>query len=387
MNDNAAPPRRETISSLQIVRALCMIAILCVHTTANATLLMKQSEYYAVYNFLNVFMRFGTPTFIFLSGFVLFYNYYELPFNAGRIGRFYVRRMKFILLPYFLASIFYYLLAYYLNHRDLTLTEALRQFGGQLLVGKTFFHLYFVFINVQFYLFFPLALWCLKKAPGLLKGGVPLGLALQYGFVILNEYEWHVPNSGSWMFSYLSYYLLGAFLGSYYPKIKGWIVAGRENATKARVVFWALLWCAWLAAALSNVAIYYRQRMFGTRYPVLLYDFLWNAHTYLGAAVLLQAAFFIHRRFPQGVVRTLSLLGSLSFGIYLAHPFFLVLYEHRPPSTGSSVLIHAWYAGKFLFVLGCSWLTVGFIARYVPFSWVILGISPPAGTRIEASER
>ncbi|TVX99190.1 acyltransferase [Cohnella terricola] len=367
--------RRENLAPLQIVRALCIIAVLCVHSTSNAIAEMKESNYYLVYNFLNTFMRYGTPTFIFLSSFVLFYNYYEAPLTGGRIGRFYGRRLKFILLPYFLFSVFYYLVAYELNHYDLSLAEAIGQFGRKALVGKAFFHLYFVFVNVQFYLFFPLALWTLKKVPGLLKWCIPLGLALEYGFVLLNKYDWHVTHPGSWMLSYVAYYLLGAYLGSCFPRIKGWIVASRDNATKARVAFWVLIWGGWLAAALSHVFVYYQQRMYGTRYNTLLYDFLWNAHTYLGVVVLIQIAFFIHRRLSKRALRMLSLLGSLSFGIYLIHPFFLVVYESHPPSTGNSMLIHAWYAGKFLIVLGCSWLTVGLAARYFPFSWIFFGNS------------
>ncbi|NOU98756.1 hypothetical protein GC097_01800 [Paenibacillus sp. LMG 31457] len=73
----------------------------------------KTSSMFFYFNFLNVFNKFGTPTFIFLSALVLFYSYYDRPLNGKLIVRFYQRRFLYILLPYLIFSAFYYVIQIY----------------------------------------------------------------------------------------------------------------------------------------------------------------------------------------------------------------------------------------------------------------------------------
>ena len=56
-------------------------------------------------------MKFGTPTFIFLSSLVLFYNYYDRPTTKKLIGGFYKKRLLYIIIPYTLFSVFYFAIA------------------------------------------------------------------------------------------------------------------------------------------------------------------------------------------------------------------------------------------------------------------------------------
>ncbi|MGC6590579.1 acyltransferase, partial [Paenibacillus sp. Dod16] len=65
---------RERLPELQLVRAFAIIGVLSVHSTSYAVSAMTDSNYFFMYNFMNIFMKFGTPTFIFLSSLVLFYN-------------------------------------------------------------------------------------------------------------------------------------------------------------------------------------------------------------------------------------------------------------------------------------------------------------------------
>ena len=58
--------KRERIPELNLVRAMAIIGVLCVHSTSYATVDMTGSGYYWLYNFINIFMKYGTPTFIFM---------------------------------------------------------------------------------------------------------------------------------------------------------------------------------------------------------------------------------------------------------------------------------------------------------------------------------
>ena len=343
---------------------------------------MRESGYYWLYNFINIFMKYGTPTFIFLSSFVLFYNYFNRPLDKKLVSNFYKKRFVYILLPYFLFSILYFVILHNMYYQGRPLNESISTFIEKLLTGKAYTHLYFVFINMQFYLIFPLVLWLMKKYPSVVKWSVPIGLLIQWAFILSNKYGFQVPNKGSWAFSYFSYFMLGVFMGVYFPKIKQWFIVSRVNATKGRVASWILLWLVWITAGLGHVYIYYLLRLKIATYNTLWYEFFWNVHTFACALVIIQIAYWLYHKGPALLAKPLSRLGALSFGVYLIHPLFLLIYREHPPQTGVSWLIHLWYAGGFVFALIASWIVVGLAARFLPYAWVIFGNLPKPKPRL-----
>ncbi|AWP29343.1 MULTISPECIES: acyltransferase [Paenibacillus] len=386
MNKTNVLPR-ERLPELQLVRAFAILGVLSVHSTSYAVSAMTESKYFFIYNFMNIFMKYGTPTFIFLSSLVLFYNYYDRPTTKKLIGGFYKKRLLYIIIPYTLFSVFYFVLLHYLYYQGRPFGDTMESFVQKLLTGKAYTHLYFVFISIQFYALFPLALWLFKKLPSLAKWAIPIGLVIQWTFILMNKYYWQVPNKGSWALSYMAYFMLGAFIGIYYPKLKAWIVISRANVTPYRVTAWVMLWVMWAAAGLGHVYIYYNNRLHGTSYNSTLYELMWNAHTYLGALVLLQLAILFYRIGVRGWTPALERLGAISFGIYLIHPFFLLIYREFPLATGSSIITHLWYAGGFAAALGFSWIVVELTVRYIPGSWVIFGNIPKSKKFVKPADQ
>ncbi|KOP64651.1 acyltransferase [Bacillus sp. FJAT-18019] len=383
-NMNVLP--RERLPELQLIRAFAIIGVLSVHSTSYAVSAMTDSKYFFIYNFMNIFMKHGTPTFIFLSSFVLFYNYYDRPMTKKLIGGFYKKRLLYIIIPYTLFSVFYFTLLHFLYYQGRPFGDTMVSFVQKLLTGKAYTHLYFVFISIQFYVLFPLVLWLFKKATRLVQWAIPIGLLIQWTFILMNKYYWQVPNKGSWAFSYIAYFMLGAYIGIYYPKLKAWLVISRANARSYRIVAWLMLWIAWGAAGFIHVSMYYNSRLYGTVYNSTLYELMWNAHTYLGTLVLLQLAILFYRAGARSWTSAFERLGAVSFGIYLIHPFFLLLYRHFPLTTGNSMLVHLWYAGGFAAALGCSWIVVELTIRFIPGSWVIFGNIPKAKKPVKQAD-
>lgn len=368
--------RRDRLPEIPLVRAIAIVGVLCVHSTSNATVEMTNSGIYWLYNFINIMAKFGTPTFIFLSSFVLFYNYMNRPIGAGMLKSFYRKRAVGILIPYLVFSILYSIATHFVYYPDQSLSDATHSFINKVLTGKAYTHLYFVFINVQFYILFPLTLWLFQKRPNLIKWAIPIGLALQWGFVILNKYGMQIANKGSWAPSYFSYYMLGAFIGIQYPRMKQWLTNRSGKASPITLMAGGALIGAWLASGLAHVWVWYESRLNHAQYNSLLFEGLWNAYTITSAVVLLGLAVLIARYGSQSLVRVLTRLGSLSFGIYLLHPMLLLAYRHFPLHTGNSLLVHLWYAGGFVLALGGAWLIVGMSARWLPFASVFLGQLP-----------
>lgn len=370
--------KKERIDEINLVRAFAIIGVLMVHSTSNAVSETVQSSFFAFYNFANIFFKFGTPTFILLSSLVLFYNYYDRPLDKSLIAGFYKKRLLYILLPYLLFSTGYFLLLHVLYYPARPIGDTLTSYFTKLLTGKAYAHLYFVFISVQFYVLFPLLLYLFKKRPALTKWLVPIGFAVQWGFVLLNHYWLHVPNKGSWAFTYFAYYFTGAFIGIYFDRVKRWLKPSREAFRSWRGASWVLLWAAWLGFGLSHVWIWQVARHDGIWFNTLWYELLWNMHTFATALVLLQIALAVRSASGSAgqsrTVRVFSHLGIMSFGIYLIHPLFLLVYRQFPVTAPG--WYHLWYAGGFALALGLSWAVVTLAFRITPLAWVLFGNVP-----------
>ncbi|MFD0712890.1 acyltransferase [Paenibacillus sp. GCM10027626] len=372
-NEQLQLQEREKLPQVQLIRAMAIIGVVTVHATSFATIKMKTSGIYWAYNFFNIFLRMGTPTFLFLSAFVLFYGYFNRPINGKLLKNFYSRRLKFILVPYIVFSVIYFTIMHYTYYENRAFADTIDSFFDKLLHGQAYTHLYFIFINVQFYVLFPLLLMIFKRKPSWTKWGLIIGFIVQWGYILLNKYYLDIDNKASYSFFYMSNFMLGAFLGIYYPKVKEWFIICRENATRRRIIGWSVLWIFGLCAAALDIYIWYDTRMNGARYNALMFEFAWNMHTYPVALMTLQIAHFAYRNFPKWIVRFFHRLGELSFGIYLVHPLFLFYYRQYPPTATGGKIVHLWYLGGFFVAMAGSWLVVAAITRWVPGSWMLFG--------------
>ncbi|MFF2885734.1 acyltransferase [Paenibacillus sp. NPDC057967] len=356
------------LSEIDLVRAIAIIGVLAVHATSFSTVeMLAYPNSYPVYNFINIFLKFGTPVFIFLSSFVLFLNYYHRPLSKETILLFYKKRWIHIIIPYLVFSTIYYLLVYFTRAPADLPASFLLDFAHKLVTGTAYSHLYFVFISIQFYLLFPIALWLLQKWPRLLPWIIPFGLLLQWLFFGLNE-RIPIPSVGSWAFSYISFYLLGAYWGIRYPAIKQWSVDNQGRISPMRRWVIAAFGLVWLLTGLWHASVWFDLRMAVIVRPLYVYTLLWNVYTILSALLFLWAAAKLFNRFnPDRIwLARLRELGSLSFGIYLIHPLILAAYRMLRPDGASETSLHLWYGGGFLLALLGSWAAVWFAHRYLP---------------------
>lgn len=368
--------KRAYINELDITRALAILAVLLIHSTSTpVTVLPSESSLYPFYVFINIFSKFSVPVFIFLSGFVLFYNYIQKDLSKQLIVSFYKKRITQILIPYIVFSIFYYAVVQFASTLDAGLTlSALfsMEFLEKLLLGKAYTHLYYIFIIVQFYLMFPIFLYILKKKPGLSHYLIWIGIALQWAFIYLNAEIWQYPYKGSISFSYILYFFAGGFLGIYYEKYQRFIKLKKEN------FHWAIpiIWIVWLAASFYNIYLYYYVYSSQT-YLVnsKIFELVFQIQSLTAGIVLLQLSFWIYDKWNKTIVNGLINLGALSFGVYLLHPFFLLLYRRITPS-GNSILFHTWSLGGFLVALFLTWIVVFLIGRYFKYHWIAFGPIP-----------
>ncbi|WP_430111583.1 acyltransferase family protein [Paenibacillus sp. B1-33] len=150
------------------------------HATSETAAIMKKSSVFYGYTFFNIFFKYGTPTFILLSSFVLFYNYGGDKLQVSVLGKFYKNRFFYVCIPYVICSLFYFAFVQVTLYSDQSWSEAAPLFVNKLLTGTTYTHLYFMYISIQFYLLFPLLL-LLFRSRRIVAWAIPLGLACNGG--------------------------------------------------------------------------------------------------------------------------------------------------------------------------------------------------------------
>ena len=391
---------KERILELDIFRSLAIMAVVVIHTTSETLAKTEGTQGYYPYLFINMFSKFAVPVFIFLSAFVLFYNYLDKPLGKSMLRSFYTKRLLYILLPYLLISLGYFVLDVYLNGKmGLPAGEILQEFGMKLLTGKAHYHLYYMIIMLQLYLAFPLFLWWFQKKPSALPYAVLIGLAIQWLHVYLYEFGFHWPEpgvhrvglrlllpKGSLIFSYMSFFLLGALVAAYYNKLKAWLVVTCSGFRTVKGILWIALWAVWLAAGILHVNLYYWVNVGGSRIHPLWFEFMWNFHSLLSCIVLMQASYILYRHTWKWLAAALTSMGACSFGIYLVHPALLYVYR-KFPAHGGTFEYAARTAGGWAVALGASWLIVYVAYRYIPWSWIVFGSGPKRKQKNEASQQ
>lgn len=367
--------KRERLTELYIIRALAIIGVLLVHATALTTVkLDHSSKYYAFYNFVNIAFKYGTPTFILLSSFVLFYNYYYRPFTGKLIANFYKKRLMYIVVPYIIFTTIYYTWKLHTYYDFPEWNIYFQELFDHLIWATAHGHLYFVFISIQFYLLFPIILWMLKKWEKYAYHTIWIGFVLQWAFIIYNQYILQFEDKGILAISYVSYYMVGAYLGIYFEKIKDWLTVKKEHFRRYGLS-WIALWSVWFSGMIFHVYIWYQTRTEAAIYDIKVYELAWNVHTITTAIVLFQLSFFLCRVLPRVLLNILIHLGVVSFGVYLLHPLVLMYYELHYKSS-DPIVYHLLVAGEFLCILFIPWLIVGLFMKFVKGSWILFGAAP-----------
>lgn len=362
------PLARKHLNEIQYARVFALLGVFAVHSSSVGVVSsMPESFPFAIYNFFNIAGKIGTPVFIFLSSFILFYTYYHRELTIGLFKKFYKKRLLYILVPYVVFSAFYFFIKAYLNNNLANIPLILEEFLWDLATGKAHTHLYFVFVSVQFYLMFPLFLYLFKKFSFIRKYAIPIGFIIQWAWVLINSSYLQVPAKGSVALTYFMFYFFGAFLGIYYEKVAAWIGNWRK--------VWPgmlLIAAAYFYMIYFYVGINYDLRTDQWSGNSKWFEFGWSMHALLAASVIF---IFVHFLETWNVPRFKNFLfeiGAVSFGMYLIHPFFLMIL--RVVVTGGEPLVfHSWQLITLLVTFFSSWLVVRLFYDFVPFSWVFFG--------------
>ena len=362
---------RKHLDEIQFARAIALFAVLAVHASSTGVGFTEHSSAaFSIYTFFNYAGKLGTPTFIFLSSFILFYTYYHRKLTMELFKKFYKKRMLYILVPYLVFSVFYFGLSSYMNTAvgvPFVAANVLPEFLAAFFRGDAYFHLYFVFVSVQLYLMFPLILYLFQRFSFIRRFAIPLGILIQWAWVFANSEIFQVAQKGSVSLSYFMFYFFGAFLGVYYEKISEWILDWRKSLPGLLAVFAAYFFMIFFYVRINYLTLT-GQEAFSTK----LHEFAWSTHAFTAAAALF---IFIHlmRFWNMPKIKSfLTEIGTVSFGFYLIHPLFLLILRSMLPS-GEAWIFHLWQLATMVITFFASWLLVRLFFDFVPHSWVVFG--------------
>ncbi|GAC47976.1 putative acyltransferase [Gordonia aichiensis NBRC 108223] len=283
---------------------------------------------------VEVFLRYTRYGFFALTGFVLTYQYRNRSLEP--IG-FWRRRFKLIGLPFVTWTLFYWVYGRYrIGGLDTlkavvadqhSIVTAVKSIGYDLITGNAMYHLYFLSVSMQIYLFFPLILAILKRTWGFHRYQLIASFAIQVGLMYLMvrpplDFFAHGAAGVVWthlvitIFPYQFFILAGCVAAMHYEAFQAFVIRWR----------WPLL-AACIATIAATLVYFLHITSTGTTVVRATNVFLpHNVYAFIAIIMMLYCfgTIWQQRRtpgsIPDKVLRTAS---DRSFGIYLAHPLAL----------------------------------------------------------------
>ncbi|WP_188206902.1 acyltransferase [Alkalibacillus aidingensis] len=354
---------RQRIDEIGYMRGIAMLAVVLVHVTAVAFRMVEPtSQTYSFYMFMNRFFRFGTPTFIFITGFVMFYGYYYKQVNGAFLRKYFRNRMLFIFVPYLVWVILYEVHLYH-NSGPFQLTlDYLSNLLVLIFQGNTFYHFYFFFVLIQLYLLFPLLLYATQKMKWF-RWSLPfLGLVVQVVVYVTNyHYSW-LPASTSYFMSFFFYFCLGGMIGIYFERI---MASFKKSVAVILIIIM-------LVVGSIYVYMYHLMRWGLNNFGPLNFEYMYFMFASLSAITLLMGTHYFVKKGPSWLRKQLNALGAYSFGIFLIHPMVINYLDNFLIWDGSR-LFHIGIGLRFVLTLVICYLIVYLFKRFVPLSNYIVG--------------
>ncbi|MFD0698659.1 acyltransferase [Paenibacillus sp. GCM10027628] len=334
---------RPKIPEIDFVRAIAIIAVILIHGTSAATLLPMGTGSQAIFFTLNRACLFTVPVFIWISGVVLFYNYYDR-WDPPMSFLFWTKRLRRILVPYVLWSIFYYIYNQYMYHGKANF-DAIYMLK-LLLSGNASYHLYYMVIIVQFYILFPIIMTAVRKFRLLRHGLIPIGISIQAVAYTVNHWVHPIPEYASFFASYSALFAFGAFTGIHYDKVSAWTDKHR-----------AMIWAAMSLGGLAFVGMLLLNQFGLASFENTWFELALLVYCMAAALCFVQWGQRVHKSHSP-LSTMMSGLGAASFGIYLAHPALLTLWDRLKPANEHILLFDLHTASSILVGLLGSWLLV-----------------------------
>ena len=280
-------------AKIQILRALCIIAVVIVHT----------SPYGLIQVFIRPFLNFAVPTFLFLSG-------YLTDLSKIKKKEFYKKRILRVLIPYILWSI------PYTTINSASRGLSLSRYVVNILTTFSSSILYYVFVYIQLVLLTPLLGKLLKKKYWYLVFIIsPLAL-LPFYYWTFHDITPNKYINTIWLvgcFRWVIFYYLGLYLKNRTPK-KNYDLKKLISLYLFTIIIQMLEGYIWLQHIVDRAGTHAKLSAMLT-----------------SAIFILIAYQYINTEKWKGKNKFLVTIGNYSFGIYLSHYLLIDIFSKFLP--------------------------------------------------------
>lgn len=370
--------KKKYLYEVDLMRCIFIFMVLLNHTTSAYSAALGQSSTTAgrilvVSHLMLHFPRFG---FMFVTGLVLFLQYYHKP--SVDWGQFFKKRYKGSGIPYLFFN-FTYMAGMLLGAGAFTWATWLSQSGEAIIHGSQFY-LYYILVVMQLYLLFPLLVKLFKRWPEAHGTIVLISGIIQVIFLVYAKYLYPTLDKSAWpyflraygvnVFSYQFYFVAGAYTSIHYDQIKAFLAKYSHR----------FYWLTGLAAIGTLGLYYFNVNVLGEsqhnanliHQPIMMV----YAVLTIGSVISISLAYARHRQEPawQPFAQRVGLASKLSFGIYLLQTAPLALLKAALPTLyhvlGPNLLLMTLPLG-YGFVLGGAYLLSYFCYKVPPFGILI----------------
>lgn len=311
------------------MRACIILGVIAVHTISNFNVHTKSlSGLDFVSSWLVMSFHFTREAFMFITGLVLFYTYYDREFKVFSFWR---KRLFLIAIPYVAWTAIYILYeGTYFSKFHWTVSYLTHTFVKGLWSADMFF-LYFLMVSMQLYVVFPLMIKFMRKFQ---RGHLWLffiSLAVEIGLMVFNQAYVQFVNIHDvpgWVglivkyrdriiITYEFWFIAGALLAVHYQDVKAWALRHVRLLVSlllfGLIVLWGVYFMNRFAFGLND------SRALDALQPVMIpYSLVVAAMLWL-VGLKWQATSSSRPRLS----RVIRFFGSVSFGIFLFHPVAL----------------------------------------------------------------
>ena len=356
---NVVAPRQPRITAINLVRLFVISLVISTHIAASGPL---YNSYFA--GGVWIISHVSRLLFVALTAIVLTYNYG--PDRPFKVKSFYLKRFYLIFLPYATWSLLYQIQDGVVQS---SLGDFIRVYLFDLVTAQAMYHLYFLLVSMQIYLLFPLLRYFYDKVRHRPAQLFTVSLLLQLLITSLLQYvkpvpglEWYWQHPENYIWTYQFYIVCGMLVATHITAL----------AAQLKRHFKGIKW-ATIMATFMSLALYVFETHMGLEPNVAAA--VYQPFLVLTSIVYGLFVFALGFRWVQSGERFAPWIDSIaedSFGIYLSHPFVILLLSRVQPNhndifTGILILsvgLPIVYLSAFVF---------SELARRTPLSLLLTG--------------
>lgn len=298
------------ISYTEELKGLAILAVVILHILSNlSSAFVTDPNHLPIILAIDQIGRFCVPLFVAISGFGLMRKYMVKKFELVD----FIKRRVFRLLPLYLLwvtislVVFRFSPAWNWMGSDLSL---LLKIG----LGRADYHLYYVPMIIQLYLFFPILYFLIKKYPAsmvmttaLIQGGLYWFYTLVFSGTLHPSFRLTDQREYVTSFSWIFYFVLGMYLA--------------QRLDRKKTPLWQFVALVAFGVGLVWSTMTGQKALPGTDTIQILRFTRMPVFLFATGAIVLSLSHIPH--FKSGIWRILQFMGKHSYLIYLAHPLIL----------------------------------------------------------------